>query len=149
VKLLFECARFVPDNDKGLRVESPDSTLTLTKIEGATRQTEAAIEAFVRGDFDIAITLAGAAEGMLERDGPHMFAFLRDSPRVQGVKKTDWISTLNSELYWLKHPSGPETLQLERGHAAIMIARAASKLEKWTPRMEEFKVWLLKNVDSL
>jgi hypothetical protein len=26
-----------------------------------------------------------------------------------------------------------------------MIARAASKLEKWPPRMEEFKVWLLKN----
>jgi hypothetical protein len=136
-------------NDKGLRVESPNSTLTLTKIEGATRQTEAAIEAFVRGDFDIAITLAGAAEGMIERDGPHMFAFLRDSPRVQDVKKTDWISTLNSELYWLKHLSGPETLQLERGHAAIMIARAASKLENWTPRMEEFKVWLLKNVDGL
>jgi hypothetical protein len=127
-------------------VEPHDSTLSLTKIEAATRQTEAAIEAFVRGDFDIAITLAGAAEGMIERDGLHMFAFLRDSPRVQDVEKKEWISTLNSERDWLKHSNGPETLRIEREHAAIMIARAASKLEKWTPRMEEFKEWLLKNV---
>ena len=39
--------------------------LTLTKEEAATRQTNAAIEAFARGDFDIAITLAGAAEDLL------------------------------------------------------------------------------------
>jgi hypothetical protein len=131
------------------RMEPPDDPLTLTKIQGATRQIDAAIVAFVRGDFDIAITLAGAAEGMIERDGLHMFAFLRDSPRVQDVEKADWISTLNLELYWLKHPSGPDTLQIERAHAAYMIARAASKLEKWTPQMEDFKVWLCKNVDRL
>jgi hypothetical protein len=40
--------------------------MTLTKAEGALRQIKAAIEAFWRGDFDIAITLSGAAEGMLE-----------------------------------------------------------------------------------
>jgi hypothetical protein len=131
------------------RMEPPDDPLTLTKIQGATRQIDAAIDAFVRGDFDIAITLAGAAEGMIERDGLHMFAFLRDSPRVQDVKKADWISTLNLELYWLKHPSGPDTLQIERADAAFVIARAASKLEKWTPQMEDFKVWLCKNVDNL
>jgi hypothetical protein len=130
-------------------MEAPERTLTLTKVEGATRQTEAAIEAFVRGDFDIAITLSGAAEGMLERDGPHMFSFLRDSSRVQDVKKKNWIAVLNNEKEWLKHSSGPETILFERGDAAFMIARAASKLEKWTPRLEEFKVWLLKNVNSL
>jgi hypothetical protein len=132
-------------------VEIPESTLTITKIDGATRQTEAAIEALVRGDFDIAITLAGAAEGMLERDGPHMFSFLRDSPRVHDVEKKSWIAALNNERDWLKHPNGPETLLLEQEHAAFMIARAASKLEveNWTPRMEEFKKWLLKNINNL
>jgi hypothetical protein len=130
-------------------VESPESALSLTKIEGATRQTEAAIEAFARGDFDIAITLAGAAEGMLERDGPHMFSFLRDSPRVRDVEKKIWITALNVERDWLKHPSGPQTLVLERGHAAIMITRAASKIKKWTSRMEEFKVWIVEHVDEL
>jgi hypothetical protein len=54
-----------PKNDQGQRVEPHDSILSLTKIEAATRQTEAAIEAFVRGDFDIAITLAGAASANL------------------------------------------------------------------------------------
>jgi hypothetical protein len=127
----------------------PRSSLSLTKVDGATRQTEAAIEAFARGDFDIAITLAGAAEGMLERDGPHMFSFLRDSPRVKAVKVKDWIAALNVERDWLKHTSGPVTLVFERGNAAFMIARAASKLEKWSPRMEEFKVWLLENMRDL
>ena len=123
-------------------------TLTLTKTQGATRQTNAAIDAFARGDFDIAITLAAAAEGMLKREGQHLFRFLLNSPRVKDIEKKIWISSLNREVYWLKHPSGLKTLQVERGHAAIVIARAASKLEKWSPRIEEFKKWLLKNVNS-
>jgi len=32
---------------------------------------------------------------------------------------------------------------------AIMISRGASKLEKWTSRMEEFSAWIIKNVDDL
>ena len=42
----------------------PDKPVQITKVEAATRQVEAAIEAFRKGDFDIAITLAGAAEGI-------------------------------------------------------------------------------------
>src|SRR5450759_2152120 len=127
-----------------MTMEPPKDNLTVTKIEAAARQTEAAIEAFARGDFDIAITLAGAAEGMIERDGPHMFFFLRDSPRVKHVPKKDWITVLNVERDWLKHHSGPDTLVIEKEVASFMIARAASKLEKWTPRMEEFRKWIVK-----
>lgn len=131
-------------------MEAPNTTLKLTKIEGATRQTSAAIEAFVCGHFDVAITLAGAAEGMLEREGPHLFSFLRDAIRGQpDVQMKEWSDILNIEKHWLKHTSGAETLLIERGHAAIMIARAASKLPVWTPRMDEFKVWLLNNIDDL
>jgi hypothetical protein len=130
-------------------LEPPEQSLTLTKTDGAGRQTEAAIEAFARGDFDIAITLAGAAEGMLERDGPHMFSFMRDSHRARDIERKKWIAALNTERDWLKHTGGPDALILERGHAAFMIARAASKLETWSPRMEEFKEWLLNNVDTL
>jgi hypothetical protein len=130
-------------------MEPPERILEITKVDGASRQAGAAIEAFVRGDFDIAITLAGASEGMLERDGTHLFSFLRDSPRVQDVERKMWIATLNTERDWLKHPSGPERLLLERGHAAYMIARALSKIERWTPRMEQFKEWLNMNVDNL
>lgn len=123
--------------------------LRLTKVQGATRQTNAAIEAFARGDFDIAITLAGAAEGMIKWKGRHLFTFLRDSPGVQHVGRNTWIATLNVERDWLKHPSGSRVLRLEREHAAIMIARAASKLARWSPQMREFKTWLRKNIDNL
>jgi hypothetical protein len=30
-----------------------------------------------------------------------------------------------------------------------MIARAASKLENWPPQVEEFKDWLINNLDDL
>jgi hypothetical protein len=142
-------------------MDAPNAPLIITKVEGATRQTEAAIEAFFRGDFDIAITLAGAAEGMIERDGPHLWTYLLDAQRVQErltileghqaelVERKPWISALNDERDWLKHPSGAETLVIERAAAAIIISRAASKLEKWTPRMEEFRVWINANVDNL
>jgi hypothetical protein len=30
-----------------------------------------------------------------------------------------------------------------------MIARAASKLENWPPEIEEFKDWLINNLDDL
>jgi hypothetical protein len=42
-----------------------DRPLKISKAEGASRQVEEAIKALERGDFDIAVTLAGAAEGML------------------------------------------------------------------------------------
>ena len=121
----------------------PETTLTLTKMEAAARQTEAAIEALIRGEFDIAITLAGAAEGMIDRDGPHMFAYLRDSPRTSELDSKKWIAALNLERDWLKHSGGPDSLSFERENAAYMIARAASKLEHWSPKMEAFKEWVL------
>jgi putative transcriptional regulator len=130
---------------------SDRKTLKITKVEGATRQTVSAIEAFIRGDLDIAITLAGAAEGMLSRQGNYLFSYLRDSPRAQDVEKKEWVRALNEERDWLKHadPDHATVLELEREHAAIMIARAASKLEKWPPQIEEFKEWLCENIEIL
>jgi hypothetical protein len=144
-----------------VEINVPDAPLVLTKIEGATRQTDAAIDALFRGDFDIAITLAGAAEGMIERDGPHLWTFLSDLKKVreriaileggqtEPVERKAWISTLNSGRDWLKHSAGGETLTNDRVPAAIMISRAASKLEKWTPRMEQFKAWLMVNFEDV
>jgi hypothetical protein len=130
-------------------VDIPLGTLKLTRVEAMTRQIETAIAALQRGDYDVAVTLAGAAEGMIQRDGPHMFAYLRDSPRVQGkFSKKDWITTINRELYWLKH-GGQNEMEIECADAAFMIARAATKLEKWTPKMEEFRVWLKNNIDAI
>jgi hypothetical protein len=125
--------------------------MTLTKAEGALRQINAAIEAFWRGDFDIAVTLSGAAEGMLERKEAHLFLHIRDAPQVQHVPKKEWIETLNQERDWLKHNNSDDsaTMEIHRAAAAFMIARAASKLENWPLQIEEFKDWLINNLDDL
>ncbi|QHP69543.1 hypothetical protein EI171_20980 [Bradyrhizobium sp. LCT2] len=135
---------------RGPRV--PVDPLKLTLAQAATRQVDAAIDAFERGKFDIAVTLAGASEGMIERDGHHLFAGLRDNPRAKErfSKQKDWINVLNRELYWLKH-GGDDAMEITCFDAAMMIARAASKLEArdWTPKMEDFRVWFLKNLDCV
>jgi hypothetical protein len=123
--------------------------LKLTLTEGATRQVDAAIDALERGDFDVALTLAGAAEGMIKREGLHLFSFLRDSARAKAAyaEPKDWISGLNQERDWLKH-GGDGEMQIECFDAALMIARAASKLEVWTPKMEGFRAWFVGNLRS-
>jgi hypothetical protein len=128
----------------------PTGPLKLTLTAAASRQAEAAINAFERGKFEIAVTLAGAAEGMIQRDGYHLFAGLRDNPRAKErfEKQKDWINVLNREFYWLKH-GGDDAMEIACFDAAMMIARALSKLDAkdWTPRMEEFRGWFLKNLD--
>jgi hypothetical protein len=125
----------------------PADPIKLTLTDGATRQVDAAIDALERGDFDVALTLAGAAEGMIKREGLHLFSFLRNTPRAKaGYDETkDWISALNQERDWLKH-GGDNEMQIECFDAALMIARAASKLEVWTPKMEGFRAWFVDNL---
>jgi len=130
----------------------PAATLNLTLTEAASRQVHSAIGAFERGRFDVAVTLAGAAEGMIKREGHYLFAALRDNPRAKErfAEKKDWINQLNREHYWLKH-GGDDAMEITAFDAAMMIARAASKLEEpdWTPRMEGFRDWFLQNLDNL
>jgi hypothetical protein len=126
----------------------PAKPLVLTKEQGATRQTLAAIEAFFRGDFDVAITLAGAAEGMIERDGPHLRKFMLEHPSVAEFPRKKVNATINAERDWLKH-GGPEPVQIQRAAAAFMIVRAASKLDDWPPLIDEFRDWVLENLESL
>jgi len=128
----------------------PADPLKLTLTEGMTRQVDAAIDALERGDFDVAITLAGAAEDMIHREGHHLFAGLRDNPRSKEriAEKKDWIALLNQERDCLKH-GGADEMQIECFDAAMMIARAASKLEVWTPKMEDFRTWFLASLDNV
>jgi hypothetical protein len=132
-------------------MDAPDRALTITKAEGATRQVEEAIRALQRGDFDVAITLAGAAEGMLERSGLHMWSYIKERTTAAGFDEKTMVNEVNAELYWLKHPTPdkPDTLTLTRSHAAWMIARAMTKLETWSPIMNEFRAWLKRNLDEL
>src|SRR5260221_3875305 len=68
--------------------------LTISKAEGASRQVEEAIKALERGDFDIAITLAGAAEGMLERSG-HQHVVIHDEVAAgRSVRREERIGSV-------------------------------------------------------
>jgi hypothetical protein len=129
----------------------PQRTLTVTKEQAATRQVVAAIEAFGRGDYDVATTLAGAAEDMIERAGMHLFGFLMDHPKVQEIPRKEWVRHINQVRDWLKHPSGPPSLEIDMREAAVMIARAATKLEasSWTSTIDDFRLWYIQNADEL
>jgi hypothetical protein len=127
-----------------------DEPLDLTKIVAASRQADAAIDALEAGHYDVAITLAGAAEGMLpEGDNQTLFAVMRDNSKAHEVfDRKDWLSVLNMERDWLKHltPNWPDTLYLELDDAAFMVARAISKIPVWSDRMVAFKEWYMSNL---
>jgi hypothetical protein len=130
-------------------VKIPIGSIDLTLAQAATRQTDAAIDALERGEYDIALTLAGAAEGMIHRQGNYLFATLRDSPKARArFTQKEWIAVLNIDRDWLKH-GGSDSMTIECAAAAFMIARAATKLEVWTPKMEAFKVWMFDHLDEL
>jgi hypothetical protein len=116
-----------------------------------SRQVEEAIKALERGDFDIAVTLAGAAEEMLERSDHHMWSFMLQSPQAAAFdEKKELVPFLNAQRNWLKHSGGGDTMTLTRAHAAFMITRAMSKLdEALSPRMKRFQRWYKDNLDEV
>jgi hypothetical protein len=128
-------------------MEVPDRVLTISKAEGATRQVEEAIRALQRGEFDLVVTLAGAAEGMFDRPGLHFWTYIHARAREDGIDSRELSDFLNAARTWLKHPvpEQGERLTLNRHAAVEMIIRAMSKLETWTPLMAEFKAWLAEN----
>jgi hypothetical protein len=125
------------------------TSLSLTLEKAAIRQIDAAIDALEASLFDVALTLAGAAEGMIQREGVHMFGELKKAPAaLERFTQREWISILNMERDWLKHGGQPR-MEVHCSTAAFMIARAASKVENWSPRMVEFKIWMLANLDHI
>jgi hypothetical protein len=58
------------------------------------------------------------------------------------------VAILNLERDWLKH-GGTDSMTIDCSSAAFMIARALTKLDAWTPKMDAFKVWLLANLDAI
>ena len=75
-------------------MQIPSEKQKITKVQGATKQVEAAIEAIVKGNFAVAITLAGAAEGMLEGDGKEMFKLCSKRPVLKKLTKRNGLRRL-------------------------------------------------------
>jgi hypothetical protein len=132
-------------------MQVPDRPLKLSKVNAAIRQVGAAIDALERGDFDVAITLAGAAEDMIDR-GRSLFAYHRDHPKAKelGIKKGEVLDHMNKERNWLKHGGAPDMMEITCYSAAFMIARAVTKLspECCTPRITASVHWWCKYVEA-
>jgi len=126
-----------------------DRPLCLSKKAAAVRQIEAAIRAMQIGDYDVAITLAGAAEGMMPETAPTGFDSMLDRllKRSPERPKKDWVGILNRDRDWLKHltPDLPGQLEFDLDAAAYMVFRATTKVpaSAWTAPLAAFKAWYL------
>jgi tRNA threonylcarbamoyladenosine modification (KEOPS) complex Cgi121 subunit len=122
------------------------------------RQIHAAIEHLHRGDFECAITLAAAGEGMLPpTDKEHFFKKARKLEKEVGVQP-DGVTGANDIINWLKHgeifdqATGKrkryETATIEELEVIVTIYRGITKFEaifenEKTPQMLSFKNWAL------
>lgn len=122
-----------PDDGAGKIIET-------TKQFAAIRQIQAAIYHFWHDDYECAITLAAAAEGVMPTtDEPHMFATLKASPAFKELDANLFIN-------WMKHPTGPDAAYISEFEVAMVIMRAISKLiaiyKDGTDDMRKFVVWV-------
>lgn len=77
-----------------------------TKKQASLRQLHAAIEHLRNGDYECAVTLAGAAEGQLAGRGERDFWQIMKIVAFQGrTDRKAVIAELNETRDWLKHPT--------------------------------------------
>jgi hypothetical protein len=89
--------------------------LHLTKTKAAARQVYLSIQALAAGDYDAAITLAGAAECMIEGDPDiEVTTALFADPRGADIPAPyTWNEIANLERNWLKHRTETEKMPTE------------------------------------
>ena len=118
-------------NTSGAKTENPSSIETNIRL-ASMRQIHCAIDHFHQGDFEAAITLAGAAEGMLPTpDKPFLFEKVK-ALAPEPSKDPAQSDGANDMVVWLKHGNGPNgkhvenatILEIEMYH---LIIRAISK----------------------
>jgi hypothetical protein len=108
------------------------------------RQIHAAIEHLQRGDFECAMTLAAAGEGMLPST---------DEPKFRELAR---MTEVNDTVDWLRH--GPmedkenrkrgrgQSITIEESEAIFVIYRAIAKFDavfgdQKTPQMVSFRIY--------
>ena len=120
----------------------------VSKKEAIVRQIHGAIEHLYKGEFECAVTLAGAAEGQSTSESEEaLFAQLKVRVPPEFTNEKEWINWINAAKHWLKHPT-PELgdeLNIAEHDAVIMTLRAVSKFQ-WehrqsTGQIEAFLDW--------
>jgi hypothetical protein len=120
----------------------------ISKKEAIVRQIHGAIEHLYKGEFECAITLAGAAEGQSAYQHDEvLFAQLKIRVPPEFKNEKEWRDWLNAVRDWLKHPTPQwgDELNVAEYDAVTMTLRALSKFQyehrQSTPRIEEFLDW--------
>jgi hypothetical protein len=127
------------------------------------RQIHEAIQHLHRGDFECAITLAAAGEGMLpDTDKPHFrqkaIALEEKLPKTDGGE-----NTANAHINWLKHggfkTGGPriEATSISELDVIYTVWRGISKFQAIygvtdadrTPQMISFENWITERLPTM
>jgi histidyl-tRNA synthetase len=118
-------------------------------------QIHAAIDRLQQSDFVSAITLGGAAEGMLpETEKPHLFTKLQEWQKSL-PPDTGGATGLNDFYHWVKHGKNdkrPEKAVISELEAMTSIQRAISKFaaiySEQSPQMKAFAEWAIRRLRS-
>jgi hypothetical protein len=116
------------------------------------RQIHCAIEHLHRGDYECAITLAGAAEGMLpDTDEPHFRQRVLGLSKSPEIKAAGGATGANDYINWLKHGSIQrggsriETATIPATESVAVVWRAITKYHAVykdpSPQMLSFHRW--------
>jgi hypothetical protein len=99
-----------------------DKSIKTFKVFAAIRQIQAAIHHFKNDDYECAVTLAAAAEGVLPNvRTPHLFTLIKASPEFRDIDP-------NFVINWFKHSVPPYEIEIPEFEVVMVIVRAISKL---------------------
>ena len=101
----------------------------VTKKEAAQRQIDVAINLLHEKEYESAITLAGAAEGLIAGSDHHLYAAMRQQRSAEYDSISKRATDLNETRDWLKHatPHLREKRGIGEFEAWVMVIRAISK----------------------
>jgi hypothetical protein len=115
------------------------------------RQINRAIDHCFNGEYECAITLSGAAEGMLpQTEEPHFRQKVKEFAQREDIKAAGGAIGPNDYINWLKHGSfshGPrvESTTIPAEESLVIVWRAISKYKsvfgELSPQMLTFQKW--------
>lgn len=119
-------------------------TQTISKIDAATQQIEAAIELFYAKRYAPAVTLAAAAEGCVTGEWstdapvPLFEQMKRGAQERYSMNSRESVSRFNAVRDWLKHETRDkgDICEITDFDAWAMLVRAVTKLHAIAPSSE-------------
>jgi hypothetical protein len=117
----------------------------VSKKQTCIRQLHAALDHLTSGDYECAITLAGAAEGQIAGRKTDDFWRIIKIVAAQGKRSLkETINELNQTRDWLKHPTRQlhDMRYIDEDEAILACLRASmqfiSVFRQQSPKMEKF-----------